>query len=190
MTASGDPRTPRPRDVEGFAAAKVAGRTPKQPQDPPRVSPGGTARGALGRLAFVGAVSVSASVAMLLLLPKDNGTLTSTTLAVFGVTVVVGVVATWRSLVTFRGVLLRELQAGYVTTTFEQGVFWMGPASRFDWGVVPWDWSGIWVLTPDGEVQSPPENDADPPGIYPSPHEPGRRELWTGCRWTMFYPDL
>lgn len=124
-----------------------------------------------------------------MVLPKDNGTLPPSTLAAFGLVLAVCVVVTWRSLVGFRGVLLRELQAGYVTTTFEQGVFWIGPAGELSRGIVSWDWSGIWVLSPGGEVLSSPEGDSDPPGAYPSPHEAGRRELWTGCRWTKFYID-
>lgn len=129
-------------------------------------------------------------VAMLPALPMEEGGLTPTSLAIFLLALAAGVVVTWRALVAFRMVLVRELQAGYVTTTFEYGVFWMGPTSKVDWGIVPWDWSGLWVLGPDGEVVSGPEKDADPPGVYPSPHDPGRAELWTGCRWTRFYPEL
>jgi hypothetical protein len=184
-----DLRTPRPREVEGFAASQAAGLAPARPTSPPNVGPGVTARGALRRLALVAAGSVGVAIATLLVLPKDDGALPPGTLVAFLIVLAVGLIATWRSLVGFREALLRELQAGYVTTTFEQGVFWFGPAGVLSRGVVGWDWSGIWVLEPTGEVVASPRGDTDPPGAYPSPHEPGRRELWTGYRWTMFYID-
>lgn len=188
MTQAGDLRSPRPREVEGFEAFQAAGLTPERPASPPSPGPGVTARGALWRLAVVAAGSVTIAIATLLVLPKDDGTLPASTLVAVIVAVAVGVAVTWWALVGFRRALLRELQAGYVTTTFEQGVLWIGvSAYEHSRGIVGWDWSGVWVLGPNGAVRSSPEGDTDPPGAYPSPHEPGRQELWTGCRWTKFY---
>lgn len=52
-----------------------------------------------------------------------------------------------------------------------------------------WDWRGLWVLDSTGGVVSPADRAVDPPGLYPSPHSPGERELWTGHQWTFAYPD-
>ena len=98
-----------------------------------------------------------------------------------------------RALTSFRSRLLEEIQAGYVTTTFQQGGFWLahrdGPAFAPGRNVLGWDWRGLWVLDSSGEVVSLPDRAFDPPGLYPSPHVPGERELWTGYQWAFVFPD-
>jgi hypothetical protein len=182
--------TPRPRDVDGFARAQATGRTPARPAHPPAPGPGVTAHRALRQLAVLAGGSVALALLTLLVLPTDDGTLPPGTLVALLTVVAAGVSVTWRAVVRFRTVLLTELQAGYVTTTFAQGVLWSGGGGyKHHRGVIGWDFAGVWVLGPDGQVRSTPEADVDPPGIYPSPHEPGRGELWTGYQWTRFYPD-
>ena len=85
---------------------------------------------------------------------------------------------------------LAELQSGYTTTRFVTGRWWFAPApdAPISLGKIGWDWSGTWVLTPDGTVISAPSTDVDPPGLYPSPNRPGEVELWTGFQWSGYFP--
>jgi hypothetical protein len=69
------------------------------------------------------------------------------------------------------------------------GKFWIGsPDGPITHGWIQWDWNATWVLDPDGAVRSHPRPDADPPGLYPSPHAPGQLELWTGHQWSGYIP--
>lgn len=178
--------SPRPRDVPGFAEAAAAGSTPRRPLRPPPLLPGTTAHQAFVRcgVLLAGATLVVVTVTF----GGDNdGSLTVWEVAMMlamtaiGVAVVVGA-----GIGPFRRVLLAELAAGYVTTTFHQGLFWFvrGPGSARDNDGVGWVWDGVWVLTSAGSVVSTPDPDVDPPGFYPSPNEAGQLELWTGCQWT------
>ena len=169
----------------------MAGLTPARPPMPPRIEGRQTARQAFTRLVATLSVSVAASIMCLFLLP--DGRVAGKGAIAFIATVAMGYVVTRTSLRRFRAVFLNELQAGYATKTLTQGLFWIPRrgSGRPTWGddVVGWDWAGLWVLGADGNVVSAPDASADPPGLYPSPNIPGRRELWTGYRWTGVFPE-
>lgn len=185
---------PRPRDVDGFTEAQASGATPAVPAHPPSSPlPEPTARALLHRLGYTLAAAVAAALMTLLILPKPDGSIAPVTAIAIVVVLVIGGLLSRRVLVAFRSTLLDEMQAGYVTTTFQQGGFWLahrdGPAYSPGRNVIGWEWSGLWVLDSAGAVVSPPDRTVDPPGLYPSPHSPGERELWTGHQWTFVYPD-
>ena len=178
-------RSPRPREVPGFAKAVAAGLTPARPARPPALLPGTTAHQALVRCALVLACAVVLVVVVIAFGPEDGGQAT-----VWGVASILGATAVGLAPVLvaigrFRRVLLAELAAGYVTTTFLHGSFWFvsRPGRKVGNDVVGWDWDGVWVLTSGGSVVTAPDPGVDPPGFYPSPHRPGELELWTGCQW-------
>jgi hypothetical protein len=178
-----------PRDVAGFAVAASAGLTPARPSTPPRFDGRPTARQAFTRLAATLGVAVAVSSLWLFVLAPPDETLAFT---VYIATLAVGYFVTRASLRRFRAIFLDELQAGYTTKTFTQGLFWIprrGTGPRWGDDVVGWDWDGLWVLDTQGDVISAPDLSADPPGLYPSPNIPGSRELWTGYRWTGVFPE-
>lgn len=86
--------------------------------------------------------------------------------------------------------LTDELLAGYTTSTPTAGAWWL-PQRRSDRpvGWVHWGWTGIEVRRRDGIIRQPAAPGVPPPGFYPSPHEPGRVELWTGSQWTRRFLD-
>jgi hypothetical protein len=150
-----------------------------------------TAHEAFVRLAATLAASVVAMIICLISLP--DGRISGVSAIVFGAIVAIGFIVTRTSLRRFRALFLDELQAGYATTTFTQGLFWLPVrgAGRRTWGddVIGWDWDGLWVLDAEGHVVSGPDLSKDSPGLYPSPNIPGERELWTGYRWTGVFPE-
>ena len=176
--------SPRPRDVPGFSAAVAGGLTPRRPAAPP-VPHGPTAHAALVRCGVVLAAAALLVVLVISAGPSDGGRASWADIAAMLAATAVGVGAMCWAIGRFRDALLAELAAGYVTTTFHQGMFWFvkGPGPKFGKDVTGWDWSGLWVLTKDGAVVSAPDLAADPPGFYPSPRPPGL-ELWTGSQWT------
>ncbi len=182
---------PRPRDISEFKVADSAGLTPARPSNPPGIKGRPTARRAFTRLAVTLGVAVGASILCLLLLPDSR--IEGRGAIVLIVTMMFGFIATRSALDRFRTILVDELQAGYATFTFTQGLFWIPRRSswRPTWGddVIGWDWAGLWVLDADGNVVSEPDASVDPPGLYPSPNNPGHRELWTGHRWTGVFPN-
>jgi hypothetical protein len=181
----------RPRDVPGYAAAVTAGLTPVRPSRPPALRPGPTAHSAL---VGCGAALAGAAVLVIAALSfgPDSGSEATWTqlLTMLGATAA-GLALVLASIGRFRRVLLAELDAGYVTTTFHQGLFWFGdrPGPRGPSAVVGWVWDGVWVLSTSGRAVRAPDPDVDPPGFYPSPHETGRLELWTGSQWLGVYRD-
>lgn len=185
--------SPRPRDVEGFAAARGAGLTPARPAAPPALAVSPTAHVALRQLGAGIAASVLVSLVVVALGPSYDGQLELPTAVATVVVLIAGFLVCRALLRRFREAFVAELQAGYVTTTFLQGMFWVRgdssprPAGGED--VVGWSWDALWVLAPDGSVRSAPDDEGDPPGLYPSPNAPGERELWTGRRWTGVFPD-
>ena len=185
--------TPIPRETEGYEAARENGSTPATPADPPSPLPGPSADRLLKRLGFTLVLSVLAALLALAVLPTPERRMPVPTAAALLVVLVIGGLVSRRALVAFRSRLLDELQAGYTTTTFQQGGFWLAHRDgRFDargWNIVGWDWRGLWVTDGSGGVISTPDRTLDPPGLYPSPHSPGERELWTGFQWTFVYPD-
>ncbi len=167
------------------------GLTPARPATPPSIDERPTAHEAFVRLAATLAASVAAMIICLISLPDDR--VSGIGAIALGTIVAIGFVVTRTSLHRFRALFLDELQAGYATTTFTQGLFWLpvrGAGSRI-WGddVIGWDWDGLWVLDTEGRVVSEPDLSKDPPGLYPSPNLSGRRELWTGYRWTGVFPE-
>jgi len=181
---------PLPCDVPGFAAAVTAGLTPARPAHPPVVRRP-SAHQMLLRLAAVTAASVAASIMCVFFGPLQR-MLGPATLPVFFAVMAVGYVFYHAALVRFRTVWLDELQAGYTTTTFVQGSFWFSSSRAPETGPeegLGWSWEGLWTLTSDGRVVSAPNPAAYPPGLYPSPRAPGRRELWTGRQWAHVFFD-
>lgn len=144
------------------------------------------------RLAATLGVSAAATIVSLLLLP--NNRVAGWGAIAFFATLTVGFFVTRAALHRFRDLFLNELQAGYTTKTFTQGLFWLPRrgGGRKVWGddVTGWDWGGLWILDAQGRVVSTPDSSVDPPGLYPSPHIAGELELWTGYRWTGVFPDL
>ena len=183
--------SPRPRDVPGYTEAVAAGLTPARPSRPPSLLPGTTSHRALVRCGVaLGVAAVLVAVAIVRG-PSDGGQATVSDLAMVLGATVLGIVVVIAAVRRFRKVLLAELAAGYVTTTFHQGLFWFvdrpGPTVGND--VVGWVWDGVWVLDSSGSVVSPPDRDVDPPGMYPSPNRPGQLELWTGAQWIGVHRD-
>lgn len=176
---------PRPRDVPGYAAAAAAGLTPARPAEPPSVRRP-TACQMILRFAATVAVFVVVSMLCAFFAPVQDR-LGSAAVVVSLAVLTIGFFPARAALVGFRVVFLGELQAGYVTFTFLQGMFWRNGSSDAD--VIGWDWSGLWTLTSDGRVMSTPDLSVDPPGVYPSPNGPGRRELWTGSQWGDVFFD-
>jgi len=188
------PLSPRPSDVAGFAEAQADGTTPALPADPPATPlPAPTAHALLRVLGYSIAATVAATLVALAALPKPDGRMAPVTAAVVLLILAGGGIQIRLALVRFRSRLLEEIQAGYVTTTFQQGGFWLakrkGSAYAPGRNVQGWDWRGLWVLDTSGGIVSSPDRSVDPPGLYPSPHSPGERELWTGHQWTNVYPD-
>lgn len=183
---AGHVRSPRPRDVPGYAEAAAAGLSPARPSRPPSPLPGTTSHQALIRCGVVLAGAAALVVAALVVGPEEGGQATVREAAIMLGATAVGVIAVIAAVGRFRRVLLSELGAGYVTCTFHQGLFWFvsSPGPTFGKEITAWDWTGVWVLTSDGSVVSAPDLDADPPGFYPSPNRPGQLELWTGSQWT------
>ena len=86
-----------------------------------------------------------------------------------------------------------EFAQGYTTLIGLLGTTFPGFSPRIQRlygvnGMVGWDFSGLWVLSPSGRVIKPPESlDVLRPGFYPSPHRERRLELWTGKEWAEVY---
>lgn len=181
----------RPRDVPGFAHALADGRLPRIPTTPPRLLPGITADRAFWRwmglcvgAAVLCCVLATEAVPRLGLPTVWEGLLTLGT----GLSVLAVWLQAWRG---FGARNLRELEHGYTTLVLTFGGLTSigdGRADDVD-GRLPLDYSGIWVLGNDGRVISAPDRTMEPPGFYPSPNEPGRFELWTGCAWAGQYRD-
>lgn len=156
---------PRPSEIPGAAGPVV-------PLEPPTRLPGRSAA-ELGRLSLlVFALLVVAWVAVLVWVDPVLVVLGSG-LALFA--------AGWILSGRVGDRLVEELGRGYTTLVLDTGMFWFRPA-----GWTPWDFDGVWRFTRDG-VQPPRPGATDPPGLYPSPHRPGRREVWTGRVWTKVY---
>lgn len=185
-------RSPRPRDVPGFIEAAAAGVTPPRPSRPPSLLSGPTAHQALVRCGVVLAAAAAMVAVAIAFGPTNGNQATATALLMMLGATAVGVGAIIAAIGRFRRALLAELAAGYVTTTFYQGLFWMvqGPGPKVGSEFVAWIWDGVWVLTSAGGVVSAPDPDVDPPGFYPSPNSPGQLELWTGLQWSGVHRDF
>jgi hypothetical protein len=183
---------PLPSDVEGYAAAVAAGLTPARPSTPPDITGRPTARNAFRQLATTFAVAVAPAVLWTVLLADERIGGKGGAIAYVAILVIAYFVVRV-PLHRCRDILLEELQAGYTTRTFTQGLFWIprGPGRSMKGDdVIGWIWDGLWVLDVHGNVVSAPDRSIDPPGLYPSPHRPGQLELWTGCQWAGVYPRI
>lgn len=181
--------TPRPRDVPGYEGARASGKIPVVSPTPPSIAVRPTASEALRDVAVgIGALVVACLV--VLLVGQSDGRLPWPTVGVLLTVTAVGVVVVARLGRRWGRAQVAELQRGYTTTTFRQGAFWLGgPGTPGRRGIIGWDWDATWVLRRDGTVVSPPAGDGDPPGLYPSPRDPDRLELWTGHQWTTHFPE-
>lgn len=150
-----------------------------------------TARRALRDVALVIGLSVAAILAVVAVGATD-GRLTWPVVALVLLLAGAGGGAVLLAVRRWGRVQPAELLLGYTTTTFALGRFWFGAAPDAPWtlGWIKWDWRGTWVVRPDGSAVSAPTGDADPPGLYPSPNREGAFELWTGCQWSGYFPDI
>lgn len=167
---AGHVRSPRPRDVPGFAEAAAAGLTPPRPSRPPSLLPGTTSPQALVRCGQLtvgecGGIRDRDRV-------RDRG-------------------ACRRDRTVPAGSAGRARRRVRVTTTFHQGLFWFvkGPGPAYGDDLAGWVWDGVWVLTSAGGVVSTPDPTVDPPGFYPSSNRPGQSEFWTGAQWLGVHAD-
>ncbi|RHW28217.1 hypothetical protein D0Z08_04330 [Nocardioides immobilis] len=182
--------SPPPRAVEGYDEAVRAGLTPQVPgATPPSVDVVPTARTAL-RQAFVVVGAAAVAIAVTMVVGGRGGGLGGPQLFALLAVSVLGITAVAVAVRRFGRVQLDELQHGYTTTSYKLGRWWMrvAPDGPVTVGWVEWDWSGTWVLRPDGVVVSAPRPDRDAPGLYPSPRRPGSLELWTGHQWSGYVP--
>lgn len=182
--------TPTPPQVAGYDDAVRAGVTPRVPADrPPQVGPT-SAHAALRQVFLVSGLAVAA-VVVTMVVGGRGGTLGAGALVSLLVVSVVGVVAAAATVRRFGRAQLDELQRGYTTTHHRLGRWWArtAPDGPITNGWVEWDWSGTWVLRPDGSVVSSPQPGRVAPGLYPSPRRPGSLELWTGHQWSGYVVD-
>lgn len=185
-----DARIP-PREVAGYAQAYAAGQLPLVPQHPPTLVVRPTARAQLHRLIVLTFTGVLAAALLGRLLERLAwpGGLRAVVLGAVALALGVG---TLRLLAGVGNRSLAELERGYTTLELTFGGFWFGEGHEFQGEDLraPWDYRGTWLLHHrDGRVLRAPDPTVDPPGMYPSPHRPGRRELWTGAVWLDHYSD-
>jgi hypothetical protein len=85
---------------------------------------------------------------------------------------------------------IREFTHGYTTFEITFGTYWLGTGRSRPGNAnrAPWDFSALWLLDPSsGRVLRSPSSQADPPGMYPSPHRAGAMELWSGLVWMGYF---
>lgn len=182
--------SPKPRDVPGYLDAYDRGLLPQVPVNPPSgpapgLSP--TASAMLWRsLARAVAIGAPAIAFVFGVAPRVE--------VPFGLDLFIGVVVVcvWMWAFFFRWMrqpferMVEECLHGYATITLLAGSF--GGQRHSAWSGtevgMPWDFSGVWVLNGRFDVKSAPSPAFHPPGLYPSPHEAGRWELWTGVAWS------
>lgn len=177
--------------MPGYAEARASGVTPQVPPTPPAITVRPTAQRALRDTAVTLAAAVIAILAVLFI-GASGGRLSWPAVGTMLVVSAVGVRVVWAAIRRWGTAQIAELQHGYTTTTFSMGRFWHGvaaPDGPMTLGWIDWDWDATWVLRPDGSVVSAPSSETDPPGLYPSPRQQGRLELWTGRQWSGYLPD-
>jgi hypothetical protein len=177
---------PRPRDVPGFTQAASAGQLPVIPQAPPGLIPGpSAARTFKVFLMRLAGVVLGVIIAMRVAMSFHS---TWASLLPIGLSwVVFWLTLHWLAAVGRRN--FQEFKHGYTTLVLKYGTFKSTTDLRWwitNWRI-PWDYSGLWILRSDGSVISAPTSDREPPGFYPSPHQTGHYELWTGCTWADQY---
>lgn len=182
---------PHPREVPGYAEAQRAGALPRAPQLPPSLLARPTAKAAFYRWAVLvfGGVLVLA-VAFAAIARSDLPEFF--TFLLFVVVALVFFALVIFTLPSVGRQSLQEFEHGYTTLELSIGGFFPGegPMTRTLDMRAAWDYSGTWRLDHrDGDVLREPDRSVDPPGMYPSPHRPGKRELWTGATWLGHYAD-
>ncbi len=180
---------PRPRDTPAWREAVRAGLISPVPAEPPDLVVRPSAH-SLQRVLFATVAMSVLVLAFLLLTGGRNGAFTAGGLGRFLTAAVVCATACGYTIRRWGRAVLDEATAGYTTTPFDLGRFWIGAAPEAPWtfGWIGWDFSGLWVMAPDGTVEAAPRSDRDPPGVYPSPNRPGEWELWTGSQWSAHFP--
>lgn len=175
----------RPREVPGYAAAAADGRLPTVPSAPPALTAGGTADHAFKIFLLQGGAAVAVLLVLIEVVQRVGLGTTAVGLLILALSalLVVALHLLWQRV---GRAVLDELAHGYTTLTFTY-VSFRPPRDRgwyeTDWRV-PWDYTGVWVLRPDGRVLSAPRSDVEPPGFFPSPNRVGEFELWSGVGWT------
>ncbi|MEU8661169.1 hypothetical protein [Actinoplanes philippinensis] len=178
-------KTP-PREVAGYAEAYAAGLLPRVPSTPPPLAVVPTARAAFRRLLATTAITF---LTVLLLAKTLNGAGAMAAVILGGILLLVLI---HRDLARAGDRLIAEFRHGYATLDWSLGGFWFGEGYTGTTGeaLSPWDLRGLWLLDAStGAVRRGPAGDGDPPGMYPSPHAPGRWELWTGVEWHGHFED-
>lgn len=177
--------------MPGYVEAAAAGRLPPVPERPPGLIVQPTARARFNRvvqLALGGVVALGAVAGLV-----DRLALTGAVQAVpLGVLALAFLVVLLRALPAVGQQSLAELQHGYTTLMLQIGGFWYGEGPlTFSLEMrAAWDYRGTWQLDHrDGQVIQGPDRRVDPPGMYPSPNQPGRMELWTGATWLGHYAE-
>jgi len=171
--------------VPGYAAAAADGRLPTVPSAPPALTAGGTADHAFKIFLLQGGAAVAVLLVLIEVVQRVGlgTTVVSLLILALSALLVVALHLLWQRV---GRAVLDELAHGYTTLTFTY-VSFRPPRDRgwyeTDWRV-PWDYTGVWVLRPDGRVLSAPRSDLEPPGFFPSPNRVGEFELWSGVGWT------
>lgn len=178
--------------MPGFESALRSGLLPAVPAPPPAPPPAplpGRSAQAAFRV-FLGELAAIVALGLLLVAVAGRVGLSQGWTSVL--VLVAGLVGFLLALYRWQRVgqhYLAELEHGYTTLVLQFGGFALGDGRRRP-GLgrrVPWNYAGIWVFTPSGEVLSAPEPGVEPPGFYPSPNRPGAFELWTGAVWAGEY---
>ncbi|WP_433792959.1 hypothetical protein [Actinoplanes sp. CA-252034] len=177
-------RTP-PRDAAGYAEACAAGRIPLVPPKPPPLLVTPTARAAFRTL--LATTAIAGLTAILLAKTLDSaGAPGVAVMAAVTLGAALMLLLIRRQLARVGDRLIAEFRHGYATLDWSSGGFWFGEGHTGITGEVrsPWNLRGLWLLDAStGAVRRAPIPVGDPPGMYPSPHIPGRWELWTGMEW-------
>lgn len=138
------------------------------PASPPALLPGPSARQLGLRCATQFAAATLAWIAALALVDS-----TPVVLAIGVAWFLFG----WACMSRFGDRVLQEVDRGYTTVVFDTGMFWFRPS-----GWTTWSFDGVWKFV-RGEVIPPTPGINDPPGLYPSPTQPGKWRVWTGTMW-------
>ncbi|OLF10142.1 hypothetical protein BLA60_16985 [Actinophytocola xinjiangensis] len=182
---------PPPREVPGYLEAGRAGTLPVAPEQPPGLLAGPTALTLFHRFVAL-AVGGLVLIFALVVLVEELGASESLRSMVFLGTGLGYLVSLLFTLPIVGRRSVTELQHGYTTLVLEFGGFWFGegPLTRSGDMRAAWDYRGTWHLHHrDGRTLRAPDRGIDPPGLYPSPNSPGRRELWTGATWLGHFAD-
>jgi hypothetical protein len=174
----------RPRDVEGYADARLAGVLPPVSEHAPTLLPGPTAQHEFRRFLARSAGAIAIYVAAFTIAGKVDGIARAIML------LVPGLLCFWLIVFRFLSPVGRrseeELSAGYTTLVLQFGALRTG---GWRWQHLPWDYRGTWALDDCGAALTRPDPALDSPGYYPSPNRKGSYELWTGATWAGLFRE-